>query len=62
MSTERETSLARSISRLSGADLSRFVDAISHMQEQYNLRAETRYWVMRRVIEYAKVHGAEEQP
>lgn len=62
MSTERETSLAKAISRLSGADLGRFVDFISHKQDQYNLRAETRYWLQREVLGYAKTHGGEEQP
>lgn len=63
VSTDREQSVANPVLRMSGADLSRMVDAIAVNKTNpsaYNLNTTERYYLMRMVIDWAKANGGKE--
>jgi hypothetical protein len=60
VSTEREIAVAKSLGRMSGADLSRLIDFISYRADaQFNLTTNSRYWIMRQVVDYIAKHQGE---
>lgn len=56
MSTERESSVAKALGRMTGADLARFVDFVSSNSGNFNLNSTERYYLMREILKYVRDH------
>lgn len=62
MSTTREKALANAINRLSGSDLSKFVDFVSSNGTQsLRLSCGERYYLMREILKYGDMKSGEQE-